>query len=158
MSLSACPRRGTVFTLGVLVSVGLTGCGHPDNDTRSATAGLPDIEQQLTANPWILDHGASSPRTARDGAITIRFGPGGLVSGTTSCGAYRARFTVDEEAVTVRQISRTFGRCPPHALRVQRAYLAALGLVDKVAPTGRDHLQLEGSAHTKLSYDVYNPK
>jgi heat shock protein HslJ len=144
-------RRRASCALGLALTLSVTACGHEANDTRSATAGLPNVRQQLTANPWILRQRAST--RIIDTVITIRFGNRGVLSGSTPCGAYRARFAVNESAIRIADISAGARPCVAAARGAERSYPAALRLMSKVAPTGPNHLRLEGTSRARLSYD-----
>jgi heat shock protein HslJ len=116
---------------------------------------MPDVLQQLTANPWILDFRASSLTTTPGAAITIRFDSQGTLSGATPCGSYRARFTLNESALRIRRIVGQREACAAGSSVVEQAYLTKLRLVDNVVPTGRDHLKLEGARDTRLAYNIH---
>jgi heat shock protein HslJ len=140
--------------LFALVVLSLTACGNSSNDTKDATAGLPDVLQNLTANPWRLDPAASSVVIPGAGPITIVFGTGHVLTGSEACGSYRATFKLDEDTLTIASLSRTKRDCSKLNEAAAGQYFAALGRVHHVQPTTRDHLRLTGGSHFTLAYNA----
>lgn len=138
----------------VAVLLGLVACTTTANDTRSATQGLPNILQQLSANPWTLDTAASSLGPGTVGHVSIVFADNFRLSGETACGHYRGTFSVDETAIRVRNVRYSIGSCPTSKSSAVHKYLAAITSVDHVAPSSRNHLVLTGSSGVRLTYDA----
>ena len=138
-----------------LVVIALTACGNSSNDTKDATAGLPDVLQNLTANPWRLDPAASSLIIPGAGPITIVFGTDHVLTGSESCGTYRATFKLDESTITIQDLSRTRRDCSKLNEAAANQYFAALGRVHHVQPTTRDQLRLTGGSHFTLAYKAH---
>jgi heat shock protein HslJ len=149
------PRGPLPLVATLTVALILTGCHPNSNDTRSATEGVPDIEQQLTANDWRLDHGASSlTATAATGRITILFDAGGRLSGSAPCNRYSGSFVIDQNDITISNVISTQNSCPPPVMVSEREYLTALQRVHHVQPTNRDQLQLTGGPAITLTYNA----
>jgi heat shock protein HslJ len=135
--------------LPVLLALGfataLAACGQTGNDTKSATYGVPDVLENLTANPWIFQNGQSSPPIRYNGPIRLRFSVNGTLSGTTPCGSYAGRFTVHGSDLRImRAHYTTTPFCAPPARGADVTYLAGLQRVRTVKPTNRDQLRLTG--------------
>jgi heat shock protein HslJ len=135
--------------LPVLLALGLAtvlaACGQTGNDTKSATYGVPNVLENLTANLWILQNGQSSPPIGDSGPITLRFAVSGALSGATPCGYYSGRFTVHgSELRIMRAHHTTTPFCAPPAQTADVTYLAGLQRVRTVQPTNRDRLRLTG--------------
>jgi heat shock protein HslJ len=144
-------RRPLLVLIGVATMALLLAACANSNDTRSATAGLPDTLQQLTANPWILDQGASSIGGADGYKITVTFKTAHVLSGATPCNLYKGTFSVGGTHVGVRHIVRASRPCGGQSDAAERDYFNALLRVQHVEPSDRDHLKLTGPS-TRLSY------
>ena len=140
-----------MLVIGAAVLAG--ACSPTNNDTRSATQGLPDVLQQLTAHVWILDPGDSSPRPARRGPRRLAFSRAPQLSGQGPCNTYHAGFTIDDDTLKVGHDRRDTTRaCGDQADRAEQEYLAALRLVRDVDATDRDRLVLTRGSDVRLSY------
>ena len=153
--------RRLVAVLGALLAVGvLAACETPDdeNDSRSATAGMPDLTQELEAQKWRLDGADSSvtPRTAE--RVTLRFDDG-AVSGQGPCNRYFGDFTTDLDSwtVTVTRLATTRKACDDRVMRAETDYLRALEGEHEVEFDDRGfELVLENTAGDRLSYVAYD--
>jgi heat shock protein HslJ len=146
-------RLATATAVATLLLT-LAACGN-SNDTRSATAGLPDVVRQLSANEWALDFSASS--IPADGRITITFSEAHVLSGAAPCNLYKGTYSVDEFDIRIHTIIQTARSCSGQSGAAERAYFRALGQVRHVEPSNRDRLELTGASNTKLSYRVSKP-
>ena len=137
----------------IAASALLTACSPTGNDSRSATAGLPDVLQQLTANPWLLNPTASSPSFPGGAAITARFTSAKTVTGQAPCNTYGSDFTLDGATIHVGHVSQTLKACPSAAdASTEHRYFELLQHVQTVEPSDRDQLRLSGSGGLLLVY------
>lgn len=145
---------GAAFLSVLLVTTAASSCSPTDEDSRSATAGLPDLLQQLTAHEWVLDH-ADSSLTSRDTSpVTLRFGDDHTLTGTGPCNSYFGPFSIDGDAtIEVGDLASTRRACAPAVMAAEDEYLVALGSVSTVDATDRDRLVLEDGS-TRLAYDA----
>lgn len=149
-----------MLLVGVIVAVGWgAGGDNPANDSRAATAGLPDLQQELAANLWVLDQHDSSPATHDQNAVSLQFGDRQL-SGLGPCNAYWARYHLDEDHQTlqVTALRRTTRVCGAATMRAEREYFAALLAVRDLNLDDRDHLVLDNRVGDRLSYDAYDAR
>lgn len=129
-----------------------------DEDTRSATAGLPDLGQELAAHQWLLDASASSPTPRSPNPVTLVFDDDS-VSGRGPCNVYRGDLSVDDDAgeITISRIAATQRACDAEAERAEEAYFATLRRVRSVdlddAYNAR-WLVLENDRGARLSFDA----
>jgi heat shock protein HslJ len=137
----------------VLVATLLAACTPTANDTRSATAGMPDPLQQLTAHEWLLDPGASSVRVPDTHPVTLTFGQHGVLSGLGPCNTYRGTFTIDRHELTIEHLATTKLACAEPVLRAEQEYLTSLAAVHTIDATDRNRLVLKGT-DTHLAYDA----
>jgi heat shock protein HslJ len=143
-------RRGTAIVASILAGVAMAGCGQTANDTRSATAGLPDLEQSLMAHEWLLD---TSPQP-----ITLVFGSDQTASGIAPCNTYRAATTFSgDDGLELVDISATARSCEPDVMQAEQSYLDDLAKVRTADVTDRDRLVLTGDgvrlSFTALDYE-----
>jgi heat shock protein HslJ len=106
-------RRSTqLLALAALVAVaGFAGCSPDDEDTRAATAGLPDLEQRLEAEQWALDADESTVDGPLPPDATLVFADG-LVSGVAACNSFRAPFSAEDDAnLEVGRVAATLQAC-----------------------------------------------
>ena len=137
-------RLLTVTAAITLAGVAMTGCGQTANDTRSATAGLPDLEQSLAAHEWLLE--------ASKTPVTLVFGSDQAASGTAPCNTYRAATTLSgDDGVEFRDIATTARSCGPEIMQAEQTYLDDLAKVRTADVTDRDRLVLTGDG-VRLSY------
>jgi heat shock protein HslJ len=129
------PRRPAAIVLIVILCVyGLASCRTPTaNDQRDATAGLPDLQQDLAAHEWLLDPGDSSPGNRAARPVTLVFGTD-KVSGAGPCNSYRGDLSVDDDGdtIAITNLGQTNRACDPTTGRAEREYLAALQKVRDV--------------------------
>ena len=137
----------------LVAAAALVACGANSNDTKTATEGLPDTVQALTANPWVLDLGASSLKFNHFYRITIVFTTKGVVGGDGACNSYSGTYTTDGSDIVISHLNRTSRVCSPLATAADGEYLVALQAVRHVENTNRDRLKLTGNSHT-LTYDA----
>jgi heat shock protein HslJ len=152
-------RRAAVLGLVLLAVAGFAACSSPTSeDTRSATAGMPNLEQSLVAQHWRLDRRDSSIKTEFDRAVTLEFHDDGTVSGRAPCNQYHGEYTtdLDDWTVTVSDLSATKGSCSGSTMRAEREYLHALTLVRDVEfSDGYFHVVLDNATGDRLSYDAF---
>jgi heat shock protein HslJ len=140
----------------VLVAISVVAaCSPTVEDTKSATYGLPDRVQQLTAHHWMLDRSDSTLTSDETGSVTLAFDATGTLSGQAPCNAYRGSFDVDGHELTITDISQTNRSCEPAIMQAERDYLTALGGRHTIDATDRDRLVLTNDAG-HLSYDAYD--
>ena len=143
----------TLVVLSALATGSLTACGgNKSNDSKIATAGLPNVLENLTANPWRLDPGSSSIIIPGAGPITIVFGAAHVLTGTEACGNYHATFTLDESTIAIENLRRTKRKCSALDEAAAHQYFKTLALVHHVQPTSRDRLRLTGGSKVALVY------
>jgi heat shock protein HslJ len=155
------PQRSLRSALVVVAALAaitlLSGCWPSSNDSKSATAGLPNVLQQLTANEWILNPSASS-LAHRAGPITIVFSTTHLLSGAMACNTYRGHFTLDESTISISGLGQSLKACDPKGGAAEHEYLKTLGTVRHVENTRRDRLELTAGSNVHLVYDARTPK
>jgi heat shock protein HslJ len=149
-------RRHTSIVIAFVVAVAFSAaaCTPTQEDTLSATEGLPDTLQQLTAHVWILDPSDSSLTiTPPDGAgpTNLRFDSHRTVTGQTACNTYRGPFAIDDDRVTIGPLAQTQRACLPQIMDAEAEYLDALQQVRAVDATDRDRLVLK-SGSTRLAF------
>jgi heat shock protein HslJ len=153
-------RRLLVLSAALMAVVGWAGCASPtDEDTRSATAGMPDLEQTLVAQHWRLDRRDSSVAHEFDRVVTLEFHDDGTVSGRAPCNDYHGEYTtdLDDWTVTVSDLAATKRACSGSTMRAEREYLHALGVVRDVEfSDGYFHVVLDNSTGDRLSYDAFD--
>ena len=151
------PRRAILSTSILLLLGSLAACATPtDNDTRSATAGLPDLRQTLAAHVWLLDRADSSPRTQTVNRVTLVFGDD-IVFGDAACNTYRGRFSADDDDDTVQisDIRLSSRSCAPRTERAEREFFRALRRVRDVDfRDDYDRLVLTGAPRERLAFDA----
>ena len=133
------PVRGVVLVVAVLATIS-SACTWTANDTRSATAGLPDVEAILQSELWVFDPAASTVGDIGGRRPTLVFEPGGRLGGS-ACQEVDGTYTVDEHTLDVRDLVASGESCDP-ALIDEPAYLAALDGSHTVDVTDRDRLVL----------------
>jgi heat shock protein HslJ len=131
------------LALGLVVALGLgaAACSWTDNDTRSATQGLPNVQQALEAERWVLDPTESSLDPAPTSEVTLEFTGEGL-SGAGPCNQYFGGYTLDDHTLTVDAIGATLRGCDEPVMAAEAAYFAALEGEHTVDVTDRDRLVL----------------
>jgi heat shock protein HslJ len=154
-------RQVVAVVVSVCAFAGLAACSSPtDADTRSATAGMPNLQQDLAAQHWRLDRRDSSIKTEFDRVVTIEFRDDGTVSGRAPCNHYRGRYTtdLDDWTVTVTRVATTTRQsCNGSTTRAEREYLHALTLVRDVEfSDGWFHVVLDNATGDRLSYDAFD--
>jgi heat shock protein HslJ len=108
-------------------TIGIAACASTPEGTRSATAGLPDLEQSLTATEWLLDASDSSPAVAGGTPVTLAFAGATAASGAAPCNTYRGGVVLDgDDGVRLEDIATTLMSCEPEVMAAERDYLAAL--------------------------------
>jgi heat shock protein HslJ len=150
-------RRLASAVTGIALALILSACATTVNDTKSATYGVPDIMQNLTANQWVLHPMESNlPQTAA--GTTITFTTSGTLFGSGPCNSYRGDFTLDAATITISGVKTTFKACDAQAMSAEHRYLQALKSVHTVTPTNRDELKLTGGPNLALVYAARVPK
>jgi heat shock protein HslJ len=153
-------RRLAAMLAIALVLAGSAACASPtDDDTRSATAGMPNLEQSLVAQHWRLDRRDSSVSHEFDRVVTLEFHDDGVVSGRAPCNEYHGRYTtdLDDWTVSITALAVTKRACAGSTMRAEREYLHALSLVRDVEFSDR-YLQvvIDNSTGDRLSYDAFD--
>lgn len=158
--MSGRARRLGALIAALVVVVGLTACekSDADNDSRSATAGMPDLTQELEAHKWRLDWRDSSVEPRSGERVTLRFDDG-AVSGQGPCNNYFGEFTTDLDSwtVTITRLAGTRKACDDRTMRAEADYLRTLEQSHDVEfDDGGFHVVLEGSGDDRLSYESYD--
>lgn len=127
-----------------------------DEDTRSATAGLPDLRQDLAAHEWLLDRADSSLRIDDANPVTIAFDDD-RVGGLGPCNAYRGVLSVDDDGDTIEitELVSTGVACDVDTMRAEDEYFAVLQAVRDVELSGgydRDRVVLTNDAGDRLAF------
>jgi heat shock protein HslJ len=134
----------SVVAIAVAVAAALGACAGPtEEDTLSATEGLPDTTQALEAHTWVLDAGGSTPRVDADTTVTLAFDEG-LVHGQAPCNTYRGPFTADGDSIEIGPLAVTRMACDEARTNAEGVYLGALERVDVVDVTDPTRVVLEG--------------
>jgi heat shock protein HslJ len=154
-------RRLLAVVASVCALAGLAGCSSPtDEDTRSATAGTPNLQQDLAAQHWRLDRRDSSIKTEFDRVVTLEFHDDETVSGRAPCNDYRGRYStdLDDWTVTITRVTSTTKRsCSGSTARAEREYLHGLTVVRDVEfSDGWFHVVLDNDTGDRLSYDAFD--
>jgi len=144
-------RRLAAAGLALAAAAALASCGSPtDNDTRSATAGLPDTLQSLQAETWVLDPSETTPAVDTEATITLSFGDERL-QGQAPCNVYGAPFELEgDHGIDIGPVTSTMAACDD--LDAERAYLGALEEVDEADTVDPTRLVLEGDG-VSLAFD-----
>jgi heat shock protein HslJ len=139
-------RLMPLFALGLLATIGfgVASCSWTENDTRSATAGLPDLTQSLMAHTWVLEPARSSIGDVGSADVTLEFTADSL-GGTGPCNNYFGSYATDDDTIEVGPIGTTLRACEEPATGAETAYLAALENTLTVDATDRDRLVLTRS-------------
>ena len=161
MSTGRRRRTWLVVSFVVLVGLGgLAGCAsQTDEDTRSATVGLPNLEQDLVAQHWQLDRADSSITARFDEVVTLEFHDDGTVSGRAPCNQYHGRYSTDLDSwsVTITNVATTRRACEDSTMKAEDQYLRALERVrDVTFSDGWFHVVLDNDRGDRLSYDAYD--
>ena len=157
------PRRSSrpflmfCMVLGVTGTLLLSACGQNSNDSRSATAGMPDLAQSLTAYEWRLDPSDSSIGTAKTRAVTLHFTDAKHASGSAPCNTFRStvRLTGDN-GIRFTDTASTLMACEPPADAAEKAFFEALAAVRTADATKPNRLVLTGGS-SRLAFDRYDP-
>lgn len=154
------PSRAAALVAALVVAgaAALAACGQTANDTRSATAGLPDLGQSLQAHQWLLDASDSSISATGAAAhpVTLVFTADDAASGTAGCNTYRAHVTLEgDDSVRFEHIAASSKTCPPPVMDVERAFLDALDRVRTADATDRSRLVLKGGG-ARLAFSKFD--
>lgn len=145
------PSRSPLPAVTASVALALVACGGTPSSTRSATAGLPDLEQSLAAHEWLLDPGDSSLAAGSE-PVTLAFPGPTAASGAAPCNTYRGAVTLDgDDGVRVDDIATTLVHCEPDVAAAEDEYLEALAQVRTADVTDRDRLVLTSDG-VRLSF------
>jgi heat shock protein HslJ len=129
--------RPSLLAITLALVAAAAGCGWNDAvDSRSATAGLPSIRQDLEEHEWVLDRADSSLTVDDDNPVSLSV-TGDDVSGTAPCNAYRGTFDLGGDlgdgGVEISDIVLTRRACGDRTMRSEDEFVAALGIVDRVS-------------------------
>jgi heat shock protein HslJ len=139
--------------LAVLVLVA-SGCWRDSIDSRSATAGLPTLRQELEAHDWLLDRSRSSVTIGGDSPVTLNIHED-AASGTGPCNVYGATFTLDGRDVEFADIVHTLQACEPPVMQAEDQYFRALEASDTVKVSdGRLVLGTDGQTMVFERFDA----
>ena len=156
-------RRSAALLACALALALAAACSPTTNDTRAATAGMPDLLQQLTAHFWVLDPAASSPPQpfgADHQPVFLSFGDNHAVTGVGPCYPYVGVALIDDFSLRIENLRADVGppggerTCTPEGLARDKFYLQALAQVRHVDATDRKKLVLSGPNDVKLSYNA----
>lgn len=148
--------RQIMLFAACVAGLALAGCGQTDNDTRSATAGLPDLEQSLMAHAWRLESGSGSTDLPGENPVTLVVESSTAASGTAPCNTYRTEVTLDgDDGVSFGPPAATLMGCESAVSAAESAYFEALTKVRSADVTDRDRLVLEGDGVT-LSFSAHD--
>lgn len=119
---------------------------------------LEDDPSRLVGPTWRLvafGEAAGLRPTLGDAEVTIAFTADGRLAGTAGCNRYFGNYEARGEALAISQVGATRMACPPPAMEVERAYLAALDAVrawerDTRAGQAPDALELEDAGGETL--------
>lgn len=140
------------------IAVAVSGCGSSGSNASTSTAtstGTAAVEHVLQAHEWVLDRGSSSLTAPNTQAITVRFAPGGVLSGVGPCNAYRGTYALGgDAAIRISDISQTLRACDARTDAAEREYVAALQSVNAITALDARHLSLGGPSDARLSYDA----
>ncbi len=146
------PAARLLASLTLVVAIVVGACASPtEEDSLSATYGLPDLAQSLEANPWVLDAAGSTPPIDTDAAVTLSF-DGERLSGRAPCNTYGAEYAVDEDRIDIGPIASTRMACDEATSAAERAYFEALERIERGDDHSRAHLELLGDDVT-LRFD-----
>ena len=129
-------------------------CSPTANDTKSATYGAANIRQQLTANPWALDAGASSLVRPSPARVTLAFSGAGVVSGMAAYKRYTGNYVLNWTTIRITHISATTRACASETAAAENEHLLMLRAVRYVEPSSIDRLKLTGGPNVRLTYDA----
>jgi heat shock protein HslJ len=115
-----------------------TGCGS-DTDASQLEQGL-----------WVLNSARDVPLPL--GVVPTAGFHEGTVRGSTGCNQYNGPYSVESESLEIGALATTRMACPPPRDEVERAYVAALGLVTTWA-RDEDELVLSDSDGELLRYN-----
>jgi len=153
-------RRSRPFAL-VVLAMCLTftagACTPTDEDSRSATQGLPDTLQRLVAHEWSLDHAASTtpPSPAR---VTLTFTNRQSLTGQAPCNTYSGILVIDGDTTRITHLFSSDATCDPATMQAEREYFSALARIDTADTTDTDRLVLKGTRSTELVYEAQGPR
>jgi heat shock protein HslJ len=154
-------RRLLVLAAIVVGTTAFAACSSPtDEDTRSATAGMPNLQQSLVAQHWRLDASDSSIGSELERAVTLEFHGDGTVSGSAPCNDYHGAYStdLDDWTVTITRLATTRRACEDPVMRAEQQYLDALAAVRDVEfSDGYFHVVLDNHAGDRLAYDAFDP-
>lgn len=150
--------------IGMLVAVVVVGtfafsaCGQTDNDTKSATAGLPDLAQSLQAHDWIYDPSDSSIALPdSSGEVRLRFDDDMRAGGSGPCNSFSAATKLSGiDGIRFKDLTSTLMGCSEPVMNAEAAYFGALGNVTTLDVTDRNRLVLTGGGQ-RLAYKGIEP-
>lgn len=127
--------RLPLLVAAATVGVALGACGSPNGTASpdgapSETAGLPDLEQALTAHDWLLDVADSSLPGGVANPVTLAFADRTAASGVAPCNTYRGTVALEgDDGVRIEDIAATLMSCEPALEAAEHEYLDALAQV-----------------------------
>jgi heat shock protein HslJ len=135
--------RLPLLVAAATVGVALAACGGSADDTQSAAAGGPDLEQSLTAHDWLLDVADSSLPDGGASPVTLVFVDGTAAAGSAPCNTYRGTVVLEgDDGLRIEAIATTLMACEPAVEAAEREYLDALAQVRTVEVPDPDRLVL----------------
>jgi hypothetical protein len=141
MAMRSTSGRGLGLFVCVLALALASACSWTENDTRSATAGLPDVHQSLRAETWQLDPAASGLDPVL-GNVRLSFN-GTQAGGFSNCVAYGgAEVQVDDHTLVIGEPIIDVTECDAATQAALEVYFDALVGTHEVDVTDRDRLVL----------------
>ena len=147
-------RAGASFFVAGAVTFSGVSCSASSNSTGSATTSGPNILQDLTKQPWVLDRATSSPPIAGATVITLTFKSDHTLFGAGPCNQYSGAFTLHGTTIKIGPLRQTLIACESPDNTAEHTYTNSLEAVHTVASTGQDHLKLKGDNGIALSYQA----
>ena len=147
-------RTSIYVLLATAVTAGCISCATSSNDTKSATAGLPNVLQDLTDHQWLLDRATTTPNIEGTNPVTLTFSSDHTLSGTSPCNQYFGSFTLSEDTIKIGPLRQTLKACEEPNNTAEHVYTTALEAVHTVASTSQDHLKLKGDNGISLAFQA----
>jgi heat shock protein HslJ len=133
------------LTLGMLVaSVALASCGVSNTMQPAANMSLDNTQWKLAA----LGNDPVAPAPS----VTLRFGPGGIVSGSDGCNNYRGTYTTTGDNISIKLGPSTLMACPDPVMKQAQAFSQALNNARKYSATKAELLLKDDKGATLAKF------
>lgn len=109
-----------------------------------------DTVALLLGEPWVVQEIAGAP-LVRGSRVSLTFDDQGRVTGTASCNAFTAPYTLTGEGLTIGAAAVTRKACAPAVMTQEAAFLAALAAVQRIEVTGNGTLVLHAAAGQRVT-------